>query len=125
MGMLARAKRAEFFAPSMLKEIDVDPRKQMAVLTLGGHMHEEHSHYEAVGQGRGCFMVNGYSESNDPTALFVEYRKSGEAWLIGGLRLYCQEKTEFPGFFDKALGPDEAQAEIMCQFEERTKASSK
>jgi hypothetical protein len=109
----------------MLKEVEVDPKRQMAVLMLGGHMHQERSHYEKVGEARGCLTVNGYSKRNDPTALFVEYRRIGDAWLIGSLRLYYQDKAEFSGFFDKALCPDEAQDEIMRQFEERTKASSK
>lgn len=111
------AKRDEFFAPSMLKTLDVASRHGMYVLTIGHYIRNEQSHYEKIVHGRGCLTLNGYDQDEtDPISLFLEYQNGAEGWRISDVYLYAQEKQDFE---DKALCPDEARAEITRRIEDR------
>jgi hypothetical protein len=116
----AVARRQEFFAPAILDELQVNSKAGQMVILFGKSVAKEQSHYEKAGSDRGCLTVNGYERSGDPVTLFIEYQVAGPGWLIGNLKTYVQEKSEFSGFFDEALCPAEAQVRIESAFEKRT-----
>jgi hypothetical protein len=109
-------RQREFFAPSMLTQLDGNLENDLFEITIGQYIHKEFSHYEKFELNRGCLTLNGHKEDNNPTSLFLEYRQDNGVWLISATYIYVQEKQDFS---EKALCPDEAQEEITKKLEIR------
>lgn len=112
-------RRAEFFTPAALKEIDIDSKSDVMELSIGSYLRKERSHYEKVADGRGCLTVNGYQQNGDPVSLFVEYKSVKGEWLMNFTNVHLPQPDRFKGFFEKPLCPDEAQEEIQREFDAR------
>jgi hypothetical protein len=111
-------RRDEFFTSSVLDEIDSTSAKDIKALRIGASVADERSHYEKMEKERGCLTVNGYGDNGDPVSLFIEYRSVNNKWLTSHTNIYIPGKEVFNGFFEKPLCPEEAQEEVMREFEQ-------
>ncbi len=110
------ARRAEFFTPAALKGIDISSKSDVVELSIGSYIGKERSHYEEIHEDRGCLTVNGYQGDGDPVSLFIEYKPVEGKWLMNYTNVHLPQRDRFKGFFEKALCPDEAQEDIMREF---------
>jgi hypothetical protein len=112
-------RRYEFFTPEALKGIDITSESDPMELSIGSYIKSERSHYEQTTPNRGCLTVNGYQDNGDPVSLFIEYKSINGTWLMNYTTVHLPQKNLFKGFFEKPLCPDEAQEELMGEFEKQ------
>jgi hypothetical protein len=112
-------RRAEFFAPEVLKEIDITSDEEASALKQGTRIVDERSHHEKVDKSHGCLTVNGYGRNGHPVSLFLDYKRSDDGkWLTTFTRVYVPQPDVFKGFFEEALCPNEAHERAMQEFQQ-------
>lgn len=73
---------AEFFSPDILDGKDAANKDVLQQLLFDDYMVRVHSHYERVGDDKGCLTVNGFDARKAPLSFNIEYVPVAQRWLI-------------------------------------------
>ncbi len=98
-------KFADFFAPKLVGDADVESSSIQSQFSFAQYMHTELGHYQKVTGELGCLTVNGMTSEQSLVAFHIQYESTNNHWLMNDIDVSLMESVD--ELKEQALCPDE------------------